>query len=93
MAYALICHDKPGSLELRKVTREQHLAYLKANPVLLAGPLLGDDGSPSGSLVIVDLASEAEAQSFAAGDPYAEAGLFAEVTIRPFNPSVGSYLA
>ncbi|MCB1883539.1 MAG: YciI family protein [Geminicoccaceae bacterium] len=95
MAYILHCLDKPGSLELRKATRERHLDYLKgtAVSVLLGGAMLGPDGAPVGSLLVVDAADEAEVERFVEADPYAKAGLFQTVEIRAFNPVVGSLLA
>ena len=89
MFYALICKDKPGSLELRMATRPPHVEYLKsleAKGVLkMAGPLLGDDEKPIGSLLVVEAADKSEAEAVAAGDPYALAGLFATTEIRAFN--------
>ena len=38
-----------------------------------------------GSLLILDLADQAAADAFAAGDPYARAGLFESVTIHPWR--------
>ena len=94
MAYILHCLDKPGSLEVRKATRDRHLDYLKSAPVgvLLGGPLLGTDGAPIGSLLVIDAADEAEAKRFAEADPYAKAGLFQSVEIQAFNPVVGSLI-
>ena len=89
MLYALICKDKPDSLELRMATRPPHVEFLKsleAQGVLkMAGPLLGDDEKPIGSLVVIAAADKAEAEAIAARDPYAIAGLFASTEIRAFN--------
>lgn len=38
-----------------------------------------------GSLLILDFADKAEAENFAANDPYAKAGLFERVDIRPWR--------
>ncbi len=86
MPFVLECLDKPGSLDLRLANRPAHLAYVEAQAgrVLLAGPFLGDDGKPVGSLLVMDFATREEAERFAAEDPYAKAGLFASVTIRPW---------
>lgn len=93
MFYALICKDKPGALELRMATRPTHVDYLKgleAKGVLkMAGPLLGDDEKPIGSLLVVATADKAEAEAVAAADPYAIAGLFATTEIRAFNWTFG----
>ena len=87
MLFALICTDKPASLDLRLATRAQHLAYLETYRARLAqaGPLLDQDGRPCGSLLIVDVADRAEAAGFAEADPYARAGLFESVLIRPYR--------
>ncbi|MCY0092755.1 YciI family protein [Hoeflea ulvae] len=94
MFYALICKDKPGSLDLRIATRPPHVEYLKsmeAKGVLkMAGPLLGDDEKPIGSMLVISVADRAEAEAFAAGDPYAVAGLFASTEIRAFNWTFGN---
>lgn len=94
MFYALICKDKPGSLDLRMATRPPHVEYLKSmevNGVLkMAGPLLGDDEKPIGSMLVIAAGDMKEAKAFAAGDPYAIAGLFASTEIRAFNWSFGN---
>ncbi|MFQ8429823.1 YciI family protein [Amaricoccus sp. W119] len=90
MLYALICDDKPGGLEIRKATREAHLAYIATTGVVTqAGPLLDADGNMAGSLVILDVPDLAAAEAWAANDPYAGAGLFAQVVIRPWKKVIG----
>lgn len=87
MLFALVCTDKPGSLDLRLATRPAHLAYLETYKTRLVhgGPLLDGDGRPCGSLLIVDVADRAEAEGFAAGDPYGKAGLFESTIIRAYR--------
>lgn len=90
MFYALMAHDKPGALEVRKANRDAHLAYIKETGVVTqAGPLLDAEGQMCGSLVILDVADQAAADGWAAGDPYAKAGLFDSVTITPWNRVIG----
>jgi uncharacterized protein YciI len=86
MLYALICTDKPGSLPLRKANRPEHLAYLQSlgDTVLFAGPFTDADGAMNGSLVVIEAASLEEARRISAGDPFAKAGVFASVDIRPW---------
>ncbi len=95
MPYVITCLDKPGALDLRIRTRERHLAYADTfvERLLLAGPMLDEEGAPIGSLFLLDAADAAEARRFADGDPYNEVGLFVEVTIRPFNVVRGRYAA
>ncbi|WFU47277.1 YciI-like protein [Sinorhizobium terangae] len=89
MLFALLCTDKPGGLQLRLDTRPDHLAYLdhlNARGILkIAGPFLGADGKPTGSLVIVKTETLEEAKAIAAADPYAKAGLFSNVEIKAYN--------
>ena len=87
MLFAIFCADRPASLDLRLASRPVHLAYLQtyAAKLVQAGPLLDTDGRPCGSLLIVDVNDRAEAEGFAAGDPYAKAGLFESTIIRPFR--------
>ncbi|AKI02972.1 hypothetical protein IMCC20628_04296 [Hoeflea sp. IMCC20628] len=94
MFYALMCKDKPGSLDLRTATRPPHVEYLKsleASGVLkMAGPLLGDDENPIGSLLVIAADDMKKAEAVAAGDPYAIAGLFASTEIRAFKWTFGN---
>lgn len=90
MLFAVICDDKPGALEVRKANRPAHLDYLGASGVVAqAGGFLDAEGLPCGSLVIIDVADQAAADAWAAGDPYARAGLFAKVEVRPWNRVIG----
>ncbi len=84
MLFALTCSDKPGSLSIRQETRAEHLAYLEsfADQLVFAGPLLGEDDKPCGSVIVIDVPDRHAAETFAAGDPYARAGLFAKVEIH-----------
>lgn len=87
MLFALLCTDKPDSLELRLATRPAHIKYLESlgGTLKTAGPFTADDGTPNGSLVIVDAADRAAARAIADADPYARAGLFASVDIRAWK--------
>lgn len=87
MAFILECLDKPGALDTRLANRPAHLAYVEANvaKVLIAGPILTEEGSPVGSLLVLDMETRAEVEAFAAADPYAKAGVFGSTTIRPFK--------
>ena len=95
MLFALICTDKPGSVELRMKVRPDHLAFLESlgSAVKGAGPFTDDAGSPTGSLILVEAEDRAAAEAVAARDPYAKAGLFSSAEIRPWkwlikNPEV-----
>ena len=84
MPYVIETWDKPDSLDLRKSTRDAHLAYLDAqvSRLLACGAKLKDDGSDAGGgLYIVDVESRAEAEAFIQADPFAQAGLFDRISI------------
>ncbi len=88
MQFVLHCTDKPGSLSLRIDTRPAHVDYLNEHRenVYIAGPTFDDDGeNPNGSLLVIDFPNLAAAEAFAAADPYARAGLFESVVIKPWK--------
>lgn len=90
MLFALICDDRPGALDLRRANRGPHLEYIETTGcVVMAGPFLDDAGEMCGSLVVLDVEDRAAAEAWAAGDPYARAGLFESVAIRAWNRVVG----
>ena len=90
MLIALIARDKPDALEIRKANRADHLAYIDATGVVAqAGPLLDAAEQMIGSLVILDVADMAGAESWAANDPYAKAGLFANVELIAWKKVIG----
>jgi uncharacterized protein YciI len=90
MLVSLFAHDKPGALDIRKANRDAHLAYIKETGVVAqAGPLLDADEQMSGSLVVLDVEDMAAAEAWAAGDPYAKAGLFASVELVRWNKVIG----
>jgi uncharacterized protein YciI len=90
MRIALICTDKADHLEVRKANRDAHLAHIASSGVVeMAGPFLNDKGEMSGSLVILEVGSRAEAEAWAAADPYAKAGLFAKVRIEEWKKVIG----
>ena len=95
MWYAIICEDKPNSLALRMETRPAHLAALQLlqneGRLLTAGPLPaidsenpGDHGF-TGSVIIAEFDSISDAQTWAQSDPYALAGVFANVVVKPYK--------
>jgi hypothetical protein len=95
MFYAIICEDREMSLEKRQQTRPQHIARLeelqRQGRMLLAGPhpaIDAEDPGPNGftgSLIVAEFASLADAQAWADADPYLAAGVYARVTVKPFK--------
>lgn len=95
MWYAFICEDKPNSLALRKQTREAHLARLhilkEEGRLFAAGPCPAIDNEDpgeagfTGSLIIAEFACLSDAQTWADDDPYLAAGVYDQVTIKPYK--------
>jgi uncharacterized protein YciI len=94
LLFAAICLDKPDHFELRASTRAAHLAFLDQNAVhlKLGGPVLDSEEKPIGSLLILECDNEAQARALLERDPYAVAGLFASVALRPWKRVVGAEL-
>lgn len=94
MWYAILSEDVSDSLSKRDAARPGHIQRLEAlqrqGRLLLAGPHPAIDAeSPgpagfSGSLVIAEFPSLSAAQSWAEADPYAQAGVYARMNVKPF---------
>lgn len=95
MLYAIISEDVANSLSQRKQARPAHLERLNAlqqqGRLVLAGPhpaIDSDDPGEagfSGSLVVAEFTDLAAAQSWANSDPYIEAGVYANIAVKPFK--------
>ncbi len=85
--FAIHCIDKPASSELRTATRPAHLEHLDraGDSIVIAGPLLSEEGTPIGSLLIIECEDRKAAIQYAADDPYALAGLFASVAVTAWR--------
>ncbi len=90
MRVALICIDKPEALQTRLDNRAAHLAHIAATGVVeMAGPFVNADGQMTGSLIILNVETLAEAQNWATSDPYSIAGLFQSVVISEWKKVIG----
>ncbi|MBN2760553.1 MAG: YciI family protein [Rhodobacteraceae bacterium] len=88
--FMMVCTDKPGALDLRKATRDAHLAYVRdTGCVVQAGPLLDNTGEMAGSLIVLDLPDMAAATAWGMNDPYAMAGLFQDVRLQEWKKVIG----
>ena len=87
MHFVITSIDKPGQPELRQANRPDHLNYLSdyTERIVAAGPTLGDDDAPNGSVLVMEFDDIAAAKAFADGDPYAKAGVFESVSIKPWK--------
>lgn len=91
MHYVVHCLDHDGAVEKRLENYEAHKAYLATAPVktVISGPLLADDEATMiGSCFVLEADSLATVQAFNSNDPFAKAGLWKTVSIRPFSKRV-----
>ena len=89
MHFVIHAIDRSDAGSLREHTRPTHLDYLGGFDVVFGGPMLDDVGAMCGSLIVVQTENRAAAEAFAAGDPYALAGLFESVVITAMKPVLG----
>lgn len=95
MLYLIYAQDVPGTLEQRMAVRPAHLARLQAlrdeGRLVVAGPNPAIDSNDpgqagfTGSTVIAEFPSLEVAKSWASQDPYVDAGVYGEVTVKPFK--------
>ncbi|UAN43622.1 YciI family protein [Serratia sp. JSRIV001] len=95
MLYLIYAQDVPGTLKQRMAVRPAHLARLQAlrdeGRLVVAGPNPAIDSNDpgqagfTGSTVIAEFPSLEAAKSWAAQDPYVDAGVYGEVTVKPFK--------
>ncbi len=95
MFYVINGRDIPDSLGKRQAVRPEHLKRLEAlrdeGRLLLAGPYPAIDAQDpgaagfSGSLIVAEFASLPEAIAWADADPYVHAGVYTDVTVKPFR--------
>jgi|TARA_B110000908_G_scaffold63121_1_gene76722 uncharacterized protein YciI len=95
MWYAIISEDVENSLAQRLAARPAHLQRLQElkddGRLFVAGPhpaidsLEPGEAGFTGSLVIAEFASLADAQQWADADPYVAAGVYQQVTVKPFK--------
>jgi uncharacterized protein YciI len=98
MWYAILCEDQPDSLAKRLAARPAHVARLeelkRRGRLLLAGPhpaIDAEDPGPAGftgSLIVAEFDSLEDARAWAGADPYAAAGVYRRVDVKPFRKTL-----
>ncbi len=98
MFYVFIGQDTPDSLEKRLASRPAHVARLQAlqaeGRLLLAGPFPAVDAEDpgaagyTGSLIVAEFPSLADAQNWADAEPYLSSGVYEKVTVKPFRKTL-----
>jgi len=85
MLFVVIGHDAPGAQEKRPAIRPAHLEHLRPlveeGRIRLAGPFL----DKTGSLIVLEAESAADAWAIVARDPYVVEGIFTRVDVKPFT--------
>ncbi|EMF1931061.1 MULTISPECIES: YciI family protein [Klebsiella pneumoniae complex] len=95
MLYVIYAEDIADSLEKRLSVRPAHLARLQLlhdeGRLLTAGPMPAVDSNEpgaagfSGSTVIAEFESLEAAQAWANDDPYIAAGVYHQVSVKPYK--------
>jgi uncharacterized protein len=95
MIYAIVGEDIPNSLEKRTAARPAHLkrvdALIAAGKLVLGGAFPAIDAvdpgpaGMTGSLIVAEFDSLAQAKAWIDADPYVTEGVFARVTVKPFR--------
>jgi uncharacterized protein YciI len=95
MLYVIFSEDVENSLTLRQQARPAHLERLtelqNQGRLVIAGPCPAIDADNpgeagfTGSLVIAEFNSLADAQQWADQDPYITAGVYKNVIVKPYK--------
>ena len=91
MHYVVHCLDHDGAVEKRLANYEAHKAYLATAPVktIISGPLLADDEETMiGSCFVLEADSLGVVEDLNRNKPFAKAGIWRTVSIRPFSKRV-----
>ena len=93
MPWMIVSEDSSEAATLRadRSLMAAHWAYELSirDRILAAGSLRGDDGkTPNGSLLILDVATKAEALALVQADPATKAGLRGKITARFWNRAI-----
>lgn len=92
MLYALVADDKPNGLADRLAIRPEHLKHLDSlgDKLILAGPFTDQNGDSNGSIVVIEAASQAEAEALFKKDPFVVQDLFISYQIRPWKLTINN---
>lgn len=98
MLYAIYAEDSKNSLDKRLSVRPEHVERLKdlkeQGKLILAGPMPAIDNIEpgpagfTGSLIVAEFPSLQDAKHWADEDPYIKAGVYQNVTVKPFNKTL-----
>lgn len=84
-------HTDADAPNRRMTVRPAHLDYvrqLKANgQYVLGGALLDADGRMIGSMLLLDLQTDAQLTDYLNTDPYIVQGVWDKIDVKPFRPA------
>ena len=90
MLFAMYAKDKPGMGEKRTNTRPVHLDHLNAlgDQLVLAGALLDTNGTPEGSLMVIEAETLEAATAKFEADPFVKEGIFGSYEIKQWRVAI-----
>ena len=98
MLYSIVGTDFENSLKNRLAARPEHVERLKTllqqGRLILAGPNPAIDSPDpgeagfSGSIIVAEFDSLEDAELWAKADPYVKAGVYQQVSVKPFNKAL-----
>ncbi len=83
MLFVISGRDHADGLTHRLEVRPRHRAHYEAlgEDLILSGPYLDAAGEPIGSMIVIRRASQAEAEAYAAADPFVTEKVFESHTV------------
>ena len=92
--YAINCRDKPNSKEKRMAGLKAHLAHMDEvfDRVSIACPLLDENGSFAGSMLVISAVDFLDARAFIESDPYFSADIWESIQIDRVGVTAGSWV-
>jgi uncharacterized protein YciI len=87
MRFIIQCYLAAQTDEQRLALRPVHLRYIQAHKeqIFCGGPAVDAAGNPEMMLIILDAPDIAAAEAFIQAEPYNQARIFAQVTVRPWR--------
>ncbi|PTW62028.1 hypothetical protein C8N35_10160 [Breoghania corrubedonensis] len=90
MYWAVWCEDGDDVAEQRSQNSSAHSQHLNATPIrmVMAGPLISDDGQKStGSLLVFEADTREQVEKQMQSDPFVTSGVWTKVKISAFKMS------
>ncbi|WP_417580743.1 YciI family protein [Pelagibacterium sp.] len=87
MLFIVSGRDKPAGIGARLEFRARHRAHYASlgDDLVLAGPYLGADGEPIGSMIVIRAVDQQAADKFARADPYWTEGVFESLDVSRWD--------